>query len=174
MTPQKSEAGDTEALRRGLIAECGDMVRTDLRPGLKADKRSRHPMGICQGNLRSDEGLSPRRARRWRGCAPARPGIISSCPPATGKGGGVSKKCKTTIKLLRPEQVWQPKLGAPIGNRNAAKAILPLSALRGPNPRPETLGEGADGAGAIVTVTVKQRSANSAVSSASKGEVPCV
>jgi hypothetical protein len=25
------------------------------------------------------------------------------------------------IKMLRPEEVWQPKLGAPRGNRNALK-----------------------------------------------------
>jgi len=31
------------------------------------------------------------------------------------------------IKLLRPDQVWQPRLGPPPGNRNAAKAIIPLS-----------------------------------------------
>lgn len=28
---------------------------------------------------------------------------------------------KTTIKILRPEEVWQPKLGAPRGNRNALR-----------------------------------------------------
>ena len=28
---------------------------------------------------------------------------------------------KTMIKILRPEDVWQPKLGAPRGNRNAVK-----------------------------------------------------
>ncbi len=28
---------------------------------------------------------------------------------------------KTKIKMLRPEDVWQPKLGAPFGNRNAWK-----------------------------------------------------
>jgi hypothetical protein len=28
---------------------------------------------------------------------------------------------KTMIKMLRPEDVWQPKLGAPFGNRNAWK-----------------------------------------------------
>jgi hypothetical protein len=28
---------------------------------------------------------------------------------------------KTTIKILRAEDVWQPKLGAPRGNRNAWK-----------------------------------------------------
>lgn len=28
---------------------------------------------------------------------------------------------KTTIKILRPADVWQPKLGAPRGNRNAWK-----------------------------------------------------
>ena len=25
------------------------------------------------------------------------------------------------IKMLRPDQVWQPKLGAPFGNRNARR-----------------------------------------------------
>jgi hypothetical protein len=44
--------------------------------------------------------------------------------------GGVSGTRKTTIKLLRPEQVWQPKVGAPRGNRNAAKAIPSLSMIR--------------------------------------------
>jgi hypothetical protein len=42
----------------------------------------------------------------------------------------VNRKCKTTIKLLCPGQVWQPALGAPRGNRNAAKPVLPLSTLR--------------------------------------------
>jgi hypothetical protein len=28
---------------------------------------------------------------------------------------------KTSFKLLRPEDVWQPKMGAPRGNRNALK-----------------------------------------------------
>jgi hypothetical protein len=42
----------------------------------------------------------------------------------------VSEKCKTTIKLLRPDQVWQPRIGAPRDNRNAAKTITPLSAHR--------------------------------------------
>ena len=26
------------------------------------------------------------------------------------------------IKLLRPDEVWQPKLGAPFGNRNGRRA----------------------------------------------------
>lgn len=43
---------------------------------------------------------------------------------------GVGENGKTTIKLLRPEQVWQPRLGAPIGNRNAAKAVPSLAMLR--------------------------------------------
>ena len=43
---------------------------------------------------------------------------------------GVGEKRKTTIKLLRSDQVWQPKVGAPHGNRNAAKAVTPLSTLR--------------------------------------------
>ena len=28
---------------------------------------------------------------------------------------------KTTIKLLRPDEAWQPKIGAPKRNRNALK-----------------------------------------------------
>ena len=28
---------------------------------------------------------------------------------------------KTTIKILRPEQIWQPRIGPPAGNRNARK-----------------------------------------------------
>ena len=43
---------------------------------------------------------------------------------------GVGQKRKTTIKLLRPDQVWQPKVGAPRGNRNAAKPIPSLAMLR--------------------------------------------
>ena len=42
----------------------------------------------------------------------------------------MSGKCQTTIKLLRSGDVWQPRLGAPRGNRNAAKAIPSLSMLR--------------------------------------------
>ena len=37
MTQQPSEAEPTESLLRGLIAECGEMVRTQLRPGMEAD-----------------------------------------------------------------------------------------------------------------------------------------
>jgi hypothetical protein len=33
----------------------------------------------------------------------------------------VRESVKTMIKMLRPDQVWQPKLGAPRGNRNALK-----------------------------------------------------
>ena len=29
---------------------------------------------------------------------------------------------KTMIKMLRPEEAWHPKLGAPQGNRNALKS----------------------------------------------------
>jgi hypothetical protein len=42
-------------------------------------------------------------------------------------GRGVGRLCKTSLKLLRPEQVWQPRMGAPRGNRNAAK---PLSTMK--------------------------------------------
>ncbi len=43
-----------------------------------------------------------------------------------GEGGG-GKTPQSTIKLLRPDQVWHPKIGAPHGNRNALK---PFNALR--------------------------------------------
>ncbi len=33
---------------------------------------------------------------------------------------------KLKIKLLRPEDVWHPPLGAPKGSRNAAKALSTL------------------------------------------------
>ncbi|HEY0267164.1 MAG TPA: hypothetical protein VGC16_10460 [Rhizomicrobium sp.] len=33
---------------------------------------------------------------------------------------------KTEIKRLRPGQVWHPHLGAPRGNRRAAKALSTL------------------------------------------------
>jgi hypothetical protein len=35
---------------------------------------------------------------------------------------------KTTIKLLRPEDAWHPAIGAPRGNRNAAKPLSTLEA----------------------------------------------
>lgn len=37
---------------------------------------------------------------------------------------------KTKIKMLRPEYVWQPKLGAPCGNRNAWKTGAHRKAYR--------------------------------------------
>ena len=43
---------------------------------------------------------------------------------------GVREKRKTTIKLLRSDQVWQPRIGPPTGNRNAAKAVPSLPMLR--------------------------------------------
>jgi len=46
----------------------------------------------------------------------------------TPKGEGVGVTPQTTIKLLRPEDVWQPALGAPRGNRNAAKPLSTLEA----------------------------------------------
>jgi hypothetical protein len=48
--------------------------------------------------------------------------------PATQQGeGGGGKTPQSTIKLLRPDQVWQPKIGAPYGNQNALK---PYNAVR--------------------------------------------
>jgi len=46
----------------------------------------------------------------------------------TPRGEGAGSNRKTTIKLLRPDQVWQPALGAPRGNRNAAKPLSTLEA----------------------------------------------
>ena len=43
---------------------------------------------------------------------------------------GVEEKRKLKIKLLRPDEVWQPRLGPPKGSRNAAKAVPSLSMLR--------------------------------------------
>src|ERR1700760_491092 len=31
------------------------------------------------------------------------------------------ENANSTIKMLRPEQLWQPRIGAPLGNRNALK-----------------------------------------------------
>jgi hypothetical protein len=42
----------------------------------------------------------------------------------------VSENVKTTFKLLRPEDVWQPVLGAPKGNRNALKSGRHTAAAR--------------------------------------------
>src|ERR1700741_269067 len=33
----------------------------------------------------------------------------------------MAENAKSTIKMLRPGQVWQPRIGAPPGNRNALK-----------------------------------------------------
>lgn len=52
---------------------------------------------------------------------------LSTAPHAEGEGGGAPNR-KTTIKPLRPEDVWQPRLGAPRGNRNAAKPLSTLEA----------------------------------------------
>jgi hypothetical protein len=37
---------------------------------------------------------------------------------------------KTSLKLLRPEDVWQPKMGPPGGNRNALKTGRHTKKLR--------------------------------------------
>lgn len=43
---------------------------------------------------------------------------------------GVGEKRKLKIKLLRPDEVWHPRLGPPKGSRNAAKAVPSLAMLR--------------------------------------------
>ena len=53
------------------------------------------------------------------------PARVASAP-SQGEGGG-GKRHRSTIKLLRPDQVWQPRIGAPLGNQNALK---PLNAIR--------------------------------------------
>jgi hypothetical protein len=40
----------------------------------------------------------------------------------------MKQKCKTEIKLLRPEDVWHPPIGAPRGNRYAAKRLSTIKA----------------------------------------------
>jgi hypothetical protein len=54
------------------------------------------------------------------------PAPIASAP-SQGEGGGGGKNAQSTIKLLRPDQVWQPKIGAPYSNQNA---LTPLNAIR--------------------------------------------
>jgi hypothetical protein len=50
-------------------------------------------------------------------------------PPAAGASappqgeGGAGQSPRSTIKLLRPDQVWQPRIGAPLENQNALKPI---------------------------------------------------
>ena len=39
-------------------------------------------------------------------------------------------KLKTTINPLRPEQVWQPKIGGRFGNRNALKSGAHIAEVR--------------------------------------------
>ncbi|MDB5740932.1 MAG: hypothetical protein JWP16_1972 [Alphaproteobacteria bacterium] len=48
-------------------------------------------------------------------------------PAHTPGGEGVPPFIQSSVKLLRPEDAWQPRMGAPRGNRNAAK---PLSTLK--------------------------------------------
>lgn len=46
-----------------------------------------------------------------------------------GEGGSV-RKSKTMFKILRPDEVWQPKLGAPFANRNALKTGLHTAEIK--------------------------------------------
>jgi hypothetical protein len=52
-----------------------------------------------------------------------------STPRKSGKGGGRGEKCKTTIQAL-PGKKPNWRCGAPAGNRNAAKPVIPLSTIR--------------------------------------------
>ena len=55
------------------------------------------------------------------------PPLATAAPrPSQGEGGG-GKPPQSTIKLLRPDQVWHPRIGAPLGNQNALK---PINAIR--------------------------------------------
>jgi hypothetical protein len=56
-----------------------------------------------------------------------KPTDISAASAHTPGGEGVALFMQSSVKLLRPDQVWQPRMGAPRGNRNAAK---PLSTLK--------------------------------------------
>jgi len=52
----------------------------------------------------------------------AKPPAERAPAPQNGEGGGGGgKPPQSKIKLLRPDQVWQPKIGAPYGNQNALK-----------------------------------------------------
>src|SRR5262249_15912645 len=50
---------------------------------------------------------------------------VPPCEPARGRGrGGPPKsvaKSISTFKILRPDEVWQPRVGARPGNKNALK-----------------------------------------------------
>ena len=54
-----------------------------------------------------------------------RPAI--NAPSTPQREGGGEETPQSTIKLLRPDQVWHPKIGAPYGNKNALK---PANAIR--------------------------------------------
>ena len=53
---------------------------------------------------------------------------LSTTAPC-GEGKGMGEKCKTTIQDL-PGKKPNWRCGAPNGNRNAAKAVIPLSTVR--------------------------------------------
>jgi len=48
---------------------------------------------------------------------------VPPCKPARGGGGSAKSVAKSisTFKILRPDQVWQPRVGARPGNKNALK-----------------------------------------------------
>jgi hypothetical protein len=48
---------------------------------------------------------------------------ITTKPVRTPRGRGVAPFMQSSVKLLRPEDVWQPRMGAPRGNKNAAKPL---------------------------------------------------
>ncbi len=57
-----------------------------------------------------------------------KPRRISARPDNTPGGRGVTPFIKSSLKLLRPEDVWQLRMGAPRGNRNAAKPFSTMKA----------------------------------------------
>ncbi len=57
-----------------------------------------------------------------------KPRRIPATPDNTPGGRGVAPFIKSSLKLLRPEDVWQPRMGAPRGNRNAAKPLPTMKA----------------------------------------------
>jgi hypothetical protein len=68
--------------------------------------------------LVAESGSQPEREVRCEGaeldCPP--------CKPARGRGPAKSvAKSISTFKILRPDEVWQPRVGARPGNKNALK-----------------------------------------------------
>jgi hypothetical protein len=125
---------DTETLLQGLILEAHAIIREEVRPALASAtdpyERARAveaavklvqigaTVGDTIARLRFGEATEMRQKITVE--------RIASIPQA--KGEGVRRNRETTIKLLRPDQVWQPALGAPRGNRNAGKPLSTIAA----------------------------------------------